>query len=309
MKFDIKIFCSVGALLLCSNDVLAMVEPVAHVYGKTGVSKMPLSELNEKDPEWLSSIVGMRTEGEISSRKDLSALEHMDNLTSLDCSDAGLKKFPLEILKSKKLKRLNLSGNEISNIPAEVSNLENLQIMNVKCNYLRNQFETSPITDTLGDLKNLQYADLGYYSNSIYTFLDPVIDPDPMAQFNMGKILGYHVPRDKRMDLSGKGLSRVPVDILNIKRHVKVLDLSNNNIRKLPLCLINMDKLEEIILCENSHFDSFDKIPDELLKEGWTFTLSINNERVSRTTEEIKEERINEIQAQIKALQARLSNL
>ncbi len=311
MKFDVKTLCSVGALLLCSENTLARSEPVAIITDKNWKkSTVSLFELKQKSEEELSSIIKMRTKGKISSRKDLlSVLEHMDNLTDLDFSDAGLKEFPFEILKNKKLKSLNLSGNGISNIPAGVSNLENLQRMNVERNYLRNQFETTSIIGILGDLKNLLFVNLGYYSNSIYNFLDPVIDPGAMAPFRMGKILGYHVPKDKRMDLSEKGLSRVPVDILNIKRHVKVLDLSNNNIRKLPLCLINMDKLEEIILCENPHFDSFDKIPDELLKEGWTFTLSINNERVNRTAGEIKEERIDKIQAQIKALQERLSNL
>ncbi len=283
----------------------------SRIHSKISVLKIPLSELNEKDPEWLFPINRMCVEGDLSTKPDrLDVLKCTKNLTSLDVHDTELNTVPDCIYGCEKLEHLDLSKNKIKKVSEKISNLKNLRSLSLGDNFLKNQFNNSSFVDALENMKSLTYVSLGInHSNSIYTFLDPVIDPDSMAQFSTGKILGYRVPEDKRIDLSGKGLSRVPVDILNIKGHVKVLDLSNNNIRKLPLCLINMDKLEEIILCENPHFDSFDKIPDGLLKEGWTFTLSINNEKVSRTAKEIKEERIDGIQAQIKALQERLSNL
>lgn len=143
----------------------------------------------------------------------------------------------------------------------------------------------------------------------IFRLPDGTIAGDAFERLTWESKLRYDWEGTKRLDLSDKGLSQIPFDIVNLP-NLEKLDLSNNKITKLPISLKNMEKLEEINLSGNPYFDSFEKIDDELLKvDQLKFTISVGNEQVSRTAKKIKEQRVNQLKTELSVLQMRLSKL
>lgn len=199
-----------------------------------------------------------------------------------------------------------LSGEYLSAI---LKKMPNLQYLDLRSTHLTKFPSEICYFDVIGDistLRRIEYGDNVMYS--IYRFLEPVT-LNILPTWDADPVLGAYRPKEGRMDLSGKNLSRVPLDILNLGG-VKVLDLSNNNIKKIPLCFKNMSGLKEIILCGNPYFDSFDKIDDELLEvDLLKFVISAGNEQVGKTAKEIKKERIDQLTTELNAQQIRLDKL
>ncbi|MBO7537334.1 MAG: leucine-rich repeat domain-containing protein [Alphaproteobacteria bacterium] len=244
--------------------------------------------------------------GNLINLRDLDLLENqiksippeIGNLINLE--DLNLRRNKIgdispEIGKLENLQKLDLSANERMNLPSEIENLKKLRTLDLGDNVkLTESFQDPSILDIISDLPNLSYLNINNYFMFMLdtNFIHLVNSP-----FSVNNLLKQNKKEKKRfvytekLDLSEKDLTRIPADIINLK--VTELNLSNNKITKLPISLKNMEKLEEINLFGNPYFDSFKKIPGELLeKDNLNFTLSVNGESIQKSAKEIKEERI-----------------
>lgn len=89
-----------------------------------------------------------------------------DSITKLDLSNKGLTKFPMNILKLKNLKELNMGFNFIEEIPENIDELENLERMSFYDNKIKK------IPKRIGNMKNLTY--ITFRNNQLTTIPDEV---------------------------------------------------------------------------------------------------------------------------------------
>lgn len=154
-----------------------------------------------------------------------------ENLSSLNLSFTSLNRFPKEILKLTKLKELNLNGNNICQLPIDLSKLENLEILRLcacgfnnfpneiselsnlkKINLSHNHFRIIP--EWIGELENIQEI---YFSNC-------GIECIPKIFSTLNRI--------KKLDLSHNFMSTIG-DEIGILKSLRALKLNNNNITEI----------------------------------------------------------------------------
>ena len=145
------------------------------------------------------------------------------NGTHLSIVDKGLKSFPPEILKLKKLDYLDLEKNQLNTLPSDIHLLTKLEAL-----YLfENNIEALP--STFGNLKKLKILGLG--SNQLKTF------PEEITQLE----------KLETLDLGGNKITSLPASIAALK-NLKVLVLHSNNITHIPEALYGLKKLQKLYL-------------------------------------------------------------
>ncbi|HEY5745649.1 MAG TPA: leucine-rich repeat domain-containing protein [Chryseolinea sp.] len=148
------------------------------------------------------------------------------NGTHLSLVDKGLKSFPPEILKLKKLDYLDLEKNQLNILPSDIHLLTRLEEL-----YLfENNIEVLP--STFGNLKKLKILGLG--SNQLKTF------PEEITQLE----------KLETLDLGNNKITSLPASIAALK-NLKVLVLHSNNITHIPEALYGLKKLQKIYLQGN----------------------------------------------------------
>ena len=148
MKFNMKTLCSIGALLLCSESVLAK-GCALHV--KKTYSNNRLKELR---------INGNFNE---SALQDFSQfISDKNDLERLVLSDINLTELPSEVYNLKNLKELVIVGSDISNLSEKIGNLKNLKELIVRSSKL------TELPDEVSNLEDLKYLDVA--NNKINSF-------------------------------------------------------------------------------------------------------------------------------------------
>lgn len=158
---------------------------------------------------YLTPSTALNTINRIYSKNSSIGMEFLDNLTLLNISKNQLADLPSEICQLKSLELLDLSDNKLTKLPAEIELLTRLRSLDVS----NNQLTLLPLQ--IGNLKNLeelrvQNNPLGIISPAIYT-LDNL----------------------KRLKLSGCSISEVSLAIFKLKNLI-FLDLSKNWLLSLP---------------------------------------------------------------------------
>ena len=148
------------------------------------------------------------------------------NITYLDLSHENLTNLPKEIGNLTNLTYLQLDNNNLKSLPSSIGNLTKLRSISMEKNY----FKTLP--SQIGKLENLDYIDL---SNNNLIKLPPQI----------GKLENLD-----RIDLSNNNLESLPSQIGNLKK-LRVLSLGYNNLESLPSQIGNLEKLEFLFLNNN----------------------------------------------------------
>ncbi|MBT3602907.1 MAG: hypothetical protein HOE48_11700 [Candidatus Latescibacteria bacterium] len=150
----------------------------------------------------------------------------------------------------KKLKRLDLSGKKLVNLPAGIGSLVDLEELNLRGNLLRK------LPASMGDLKNLRQLTL---SNNKLTQL-------PRAIGNLQSL--------ETLDLSLNSLIRLPNEIGNLKQLTE-LTLIGGELKSLPKGIVGLESLETLSLSGN-HISA---IPEGLsgLQRLEVLDLSDNN--------------------------------
>jgi Leucine-rich repeat (LRR) protein len=163
--------------------------------------------------------VNQLSENELTDAKTFTSLaeasQDADRVQKLDLSGQNLVAMPAEIFTMKKLQFLNLSNNKITVIPDEIQNLEQLQVLELA----NNQINT--ISTKIDDLSFLQKLNLA--NNQLADL------PDVFS--NLGKLA--------ELDLSGNAN-------LNLKKAMNDLGYSRN-LKKLVLKNQSVEAQKEII--------------------------------------------------------------
>lgn len=295
MKLNIKTLCSIGALLLCSESVLA--QNFALQGGNTkanGLSSVTLrlSDLRNINADELSSVEDLTIEGYSWQKGDISSnqfknlsnlLEGTKNLKWLTLRYLGLKEIPKQVFNLEHLRILDVTGNNLTNIPNDIEKLSKLGGLVVNSN------ENLTISSELNNLINLRWTSPSGYDVAWKSYR------------------GCRV-----LDLSNKDLTQIPFDISYIDGYsdvLKVLDLRNNRLKSesFPAFMVQLTGIEEIDLRNNPAIDSIDKLPapifgmrglKKILLSGINRDLEYNKEEISS----VRKEKMKELNSEIASI-------
>ncbi|SHL18764.1 COR domain-containing protein [Flavobacterium chilense] len=210
-----------------------------------------------------------------------SELFNLTNLESLILGNKfNLKSIPKELIKLKKLKRLEISGT-FEEFPLILSNLTNLASLTLISNSLKiipKEIESwTTITYlNLGQCINIQQIN-GLPSNLTYIYLNgksqnkipesiytlKYLNKIVLASFKLKAIPRkiFELQNIRSFLFSDSNLTSLPKEILNFK-HLHELWLDGNKFKKFPEILFEIPKLRRLILKDNL----LEKLPDELYK-------------------------------------------
>lgn len=176
---------------------------------------------------------------EISERISASGLDSdlfaLDTLNLLNISDTILQHLPAEISNLTNLQTLLLYGNAIETVPDVIAALQKLKVLDIS----RNKLESIP--DGIADLSSLMTLNL---SNNALT------------QFPSLKICGKLTV----IDLSGNKLKEFPDICYDNNCHLAEINFKNNAIEKIPHDIVLLASLKHLNLVNNK----IKKIPKSL---------------------------------------------
>ena len=188
-----------------------------------------------------------RTEGvlTISSINQLQNLR-TDSIVEIGITSQLLTEFPSDIFHFK-VKRLDLSFNNIASIPCEIQNLDNLQALSLVDNNIQNLQECFELNDLL--LLNL--------SGNKITVISPIISAKNICHlalsFNNITTLPNNIDNLQYLfylNLNNNSISKIPEEICNLS-NLRTLLLNSNNITELPECFYSMKNLVTVDLRNN----------------------------------------------------------
>jgi tRNA A-37 threonylcarbamoyl transferase component Bud32 len=174
----------------------------------------------------------------------------------------GLTEFPLEIIElADSLEILDLSGNQLSDLPAELSKLTNLRII-----FASNNLFTH-LPDVLGSLPKLEM--IGFKTNQIKTVSEQSL-PTQLRWLiltdneieALPSSLGER-PRLQKLALAGNKIRVLPESMENLS-NLELVRLSANQLTEFPEFLIKLPKLAWLAFAGNpfcKHPSSLDSVP------------------------------------------------
>ncbi|MFA0524853.1 leucine-rich repeat-containing protein kinase family protein [Vibrio sp. 10N.222.52.C3] len=174
----------------------------------------------------------------------------------------GLTEFPLEIIElADSLEILDLSGNQLSDLPAELSKLTNLRII-----FASNNLFTH-LPDVLGSLPKLEMV--GFKTNQIKTVSEQSL-PTQLRWLiltdneieALPSSLGER-PRLQKLALAGNKIRELPESMENLS-NLELVRLSANQLTEFPEFLIKLPKLAWLAFAGNpfcKHPSSLDSVP------------------------------------------------
>lgn len=169
-------------------------------------------------------------------------------ITRLDLSRNELAELPNRLYKLSSLQYLDLNSNKLAKLAPELSQLTSLSYLDLSHNQLA-ELPTS--------FKNIKYLQQLYlFDNQLKTlpknFLNQPflqkLDLSHNELTDLGKVT--NLKRLLEFDLSGNRLATLPRSFQSIK-YLRVLNLSDNQVSEFPLALTNMRYLEELDLSNN----------------------------------------------------------
>ncbi len=180
----------------------------------------------------------------------------------------------INVVKEKKIKLLNLSGENLLQIPDEVFELENLEVLNLSYNQLED------IPDQITNLHKL--TSLHLIGNKFVTI------PEPISKLRQLTILALYenqiatIPDSIAelqnllwLDLDNNQLETIPENIFELKNLMK-LYVSYNELSTVPDSISKLKKLTSLKLSGNY----FTSIPDEICKLRSLKHLNFNKNRI-----------------------------
>ncbi|WP_286292460.1 leucine-rich repeat-containing protein kinase family protein [Vibrio apostichopi] len=185
----------------------------------------------------------------------------LNGITRLQLSE-GLTEFPLEILElADSLEILDLSGNQLSDLPEELSQLTNLRII-----FASNNLFTH-LPDVLGTLPKLEMV--GFKTNQIKTVSEQSL-PTQLRWLiltdNAIEVLPHSLgerPRLQKLALAGNKIRVLPESMENLSS-LELVRLSANQLTEFPEFLIKLPKLAWLAFAGNpfcKHPSSLDSVP------------------------------------------------
>lgn len=195
------------------------------------------------------------------------------NVCSLNASFSNLREFPKEVFAMTGLKRLDVSGNIFSEVPAEIGNLSQLEFFNIM-----DVDTVESLPAEIGKLTSLQEIHLGGTAISALPetvsqlvnleFLD-IMDtavaklPDDIGNLKKLQVLDAEETNARlftdriatlsslrKLNLANNGLDQLPESFRNLQE-LEELNLFGNNLSHIPQALYLMPNLKKINLASN----------------------------------------------------------
>ncbi|MEH1900945.1 MAG: COR domain-containing protein [Nostoc sp.] len=183
-----------------------------------------------------------------------------DKVTELNLSGQGLTTLPAEIGQLTNLQSLNLYSNQLSSLPAEFGQLTNLQFLHL----IRNQLSSLPAE--IGQLTNLQFLDLS--SNQLSSL---------PAEF--GQLTNL-----QSLDLNSNQLSSLPAEFGQLT-NLQFLDLRWNQLSSLPAEFGQLTNLQSLHLIRNQ----LSSLPAEFGQLTNLQSLDLSRNQLSSLPAEIRQ--------------------
>ncbi len=213
-----------------------------------------------------------------------SEIGRLVNLEALDLSDNELTELPIEIGLLTKLTYLDVRLTKINNFPSEVRNLKSLETVKLDRHVSIWRFINSNGEFSSSENISMEGSDSGQNTSEDPVSYEESSLGNPAATnheqamsedllFNNESLSEGSVDSDvekvrimaeiKKINLSGKGLIQLPLDIIMCE-DLEDLDLSNNRLTEVTPLLGKLMNLKRINLCGNKEINSVKKIPGEI---------------------------------------------
>lgn len=203
------------------------------------------------------------------------------NLTALDLSKNQLTELPFEITKLKNLMILDLSQNQLTEIPPELLELKKLTELNLDHNQLTqlpSEFnELKDLTELNLDHNHLTQLPLELKKLNNFTKLS--------LHYNQLTQLSSEIGEFKKLtilDLSYNHLDRLTPEIAKLKNITK-LNLSRNKLTKLPPEIIELGNITELNISDNY----LTELPSEIMKLNKLTLLYLSENKLTKLPPEI----------------------
>ena len=169
----------------------------------------------------------------------LIAAAAKDGRTALDLRSNQLTTLPENIGELQNLQKLSLGGNQLTALPESIGGLENLQMLFLYANQL------TALPESIGKLRSLQTLYL--YSNQLRWLPESIDKLYNLQELDLSSNQLTALPESigklynlQELDLSSNQLTALPESIGKLE-NLKMLHLSHNQLRHLPRQLFGLD--------------------------------------------------------------------
>jgi internalin A len=172
-------------------------------------------------------------------------------------------------------------GNQLSQVPAEIGQLTNLQQLDLRSNQL------SQVPAEIGQLTSLQQLDLS--SNQLSQVPAEIVQLTNLQQLDLRSNQLSQVPAEivqlttlQQLDLSSNQLSQVPAEIVQLT-NLQQLSLSSNQLSQVPAEIVQLTTLQQLSLSSNQ----LSQVPAEIGQLTTLQQLSLSSNQLSQLPAEI----------------------
>lgn len=186
---------------------------------------------------------------------DIEGIEVFTSLWTLNLSNNEITQIPAELTNLSGLASLELQHNQITQIPAAIANMVNLWQLDLSWN------EITTVPSEIGMLSNLHHLELA--ANQISSVPAEVGNLLSLETLNLGgnKMVAVPVvlttlPSLTDLDLSLNQLTQIPVEVGDFPT-IKNLAINDNKIAQIPVAIGNLSTLQTLDL----RFNEISQIP------------------------------------------------
>jgi internalin A len=204
-----------------------------------------------------------------------------ESLEELDLSWNDLTEIPEEILDLTNLKILQLENNKIQEIPSFLDRLNNLQEIQLHHNQIKD------IPESITNIHNLYRLNLN--NNQIRKIPESITNLTNLNYLNLSNNQIEEIPGKlvnlinlKALHLSNNQIQEIP-DTFDNLINLEELYLSNNQIEKVPERITELTNLRVLALYDNQ----IQEIPRSISNLGNLTSLSFGNNKIQRISEGI----------------------
>lgn len=241
-----------------------------------GTSQPKLCQIFDTSEKTISNIIKYHSE-ELKQKEFIllsEALKEPRKVYRLNLSNQELSNFPLEIINMLNLETLNLNNNHLMKIPVEIAKLNNLKELNLSSNLLENlpteiskliRLEVLQLNDNR--LENLPFEIARLNRLKIFDLSHNNFLIIPAAIKKLLKL--------KRLKLQGNKIKRLANDIFKLTS-LEELDLSDNELSNLPVQISMINSLKVLNLKNNS----LKQLPEAISELSQLETLELQNNKL-----------------------------
>ena len=202
-------------------------------------------------------------------------------LKVLDLSDNELTSIPKDITRLQNLTTLNLTNNRLTSIPKAITRLQNLTTLDLRNNQL------TSVPEAISRLQNLTTLDLR--NNQLTSVPEAIANLTKLTTLDLGynQLTSFpeaiaHLPNLTTLDLTQNQLTSLPGVIGRLPTLIR-LDLSYNQLTTLPEAIVCLKNLTTLILRSNQ----LKTIPEAISRLQNLNTLDLSDNQVTTIPEAI----------------------